>query len=522
MAPSTSSEDIGPPPPYHTPPPFVSCYSNPWYRRWVLFLLFLVTMMQSTDRNIPSILLPEIAPEFHMTDLGGGMLNGAAFVLIYAVATIPLARVADMYGRKILLVTSLLVWSTLTSLSALATSSRDLMILRVGVGLGEAGCAPASVSLIALMYGPYERASAIAIQQLGFAAGIMAANFCAAVMVNSFGWRGILGVLGAPGYLLAAVIAITLRDPPVVARAHRYVLDEETGELRRRRRSKCASIRDWWRELWEGVKECAAHLMKRPTFVHLTAGVMIQLGVGLAIMAFLPTFLERVHGMTTREVGFRIAIVGGVFGGFGVTIGGVVGDYLTTRSRGDQRHMLLFVLGCNVDAAPLNVFSCLVDDANAATYSSAVVVALFMVMAGPPGAIVQSLVPDRMRATAQGFFGVLANMIGGTMGPVIVGLLSDAFKKPYGDDGIRYALALTMVFCLWGQFHWWMATRNLPKDVLVPGGGEGAEKGEAGSASGGAAGTEYVRLIDDERDGGGSNGGRGLYGSNSRERRAAS
>jgi len=78
---------------------FRSCYQNKWYRRYVLFLLFLIATLQTTDRNIPAILLPKISPEFHMTDADAGMLNGAAFVLIYALATIPLARVADMCGR---------------------------------------------------------------------------------------------------------------------------------------------------------------------------------------------------------------------------------------------------------------------------------------------------------------------------------------------------------------------------------------------------------------------------------------
>ena len=102
---------------------FASCYSNVWYRRYILLLLFLIATLQTTDRNIPAILLPKMGPEFHMSDAGAGMLNGAAFVFIYALATIPLARIADMCGRKNLLAGSLIVWSTLTSLSGLSQNT---------------------------------------------------------------------------------------------------------------------------------------------------------------------------------------------------------------------------------------------------------------------------------------------------------------------------------------------------------------------------------------------------------------
>ena len=121
---------------------FASCYPNVWYRRYILLLLFLIATLQTTDRNIPAILLPKMGPEFHMSDAGAGMLNGAAFVFIYALATIPLARIADMCGRKNLLAGSLIVWSTLTSLSGLSQNTFQLCVLRVGIGLGEAGCTP--------------------------------------------------------------------------------------------------------------------------------------------------------------------------------------------------------------------------------------------------------------------------------------------------------------------------------------------------------------------------------------------
>jgi MFS family permease len=480
------------------PVAFQSCYPNKRYRRWVLLLLFLIATLQTTDRNIPAILLPKIGPEFHMTDADAGMLNGAAFVLIYALATIPLARLADMCGRKYLLAGSLVVWSTLTSLSGLSQNTTQLCFLRVGIGLGEAGCTPAAQSLIAVMYGPGERASAMAVQQLGLAAGTAAANLLGGLLVDSLGWRGVFGVMGVPGFVLAGLLLLTLEDPPTQGLG-KYGGGDASGSGDERGReseaeaevssggppgddakppssakgkgSRASSwsrvIRDgsFWSDLWAGIYECATHLGRKPSFIHLSIGVMIQVGVGLSIMAFLPIFLVRVHGMTTKDAGVQIAEIGGVFGGAGIVLGGVVGDYLVRKS-GDQRWMLWFILGCNVVAAPLMVAATLVESTETSVVISSAVVALFMVMVGPPGAIVQSLVPDRMRATAAGFFGVVANLVGGSLGPLAIGYLSDALRGRYGRESIRYALAYSMLFCVWGQVHWYFAGRAMPGDVL--------------------------------------------------------
>ena len=184
---------------------------------------------------------------------------------------------------------------------------------------------------------------------------------------------------------------LTLEDPPVEGIEKYTAGTVSPGGTRRPAPSgggTLAALGDgrFWADVWGGIKECASHLRKRVTFLHLAVGVMIQVGVGLSIMAFLPVFLVRVHHMTTKSAGLNIAEIGGVFGGVGIVTGGIVSDWLVRRS-GDQRWMLWFILACNVVAAPLMVVAVLVDSRETSIVISSVVVALFMVMVGPPGAL---------------------------------------------------------------------------------------------------------------------------------------
>ena len=452
---------------------FVSCYEGEEnYRKYVLFLLFMIAVMQNFDRNVPSILFPTLAVELDMTDVDTGLVNGAFFLLVNCALAIPLARLADTRGRKGILIFCLLVWSLATCLSATAQSKEWLAFLRVGVGIGEAGCAPAALSLIACMYKPSERASAMAIQALGLAVGIALANVLGGILVDRIGWRSVFVMAGIPGFVLAGLVYFTLRDAPIVLkRSNSKANNEMTNEEKKNsnnNNNKSIAVKEFSRacsDAWGSVWECAKEMFQRKTFVYLAIACSLQVAVGLSILTFLPTFFIRSHGMSNQEAGVDIAVVSGACGALGILVGGFACDYLVKKYH-DARWYLWFMIVCNFISTPLLVTAFLVSNKIASLVFAAFAVAFFMVMVGPPGAVVQILSPDSMRATSAALFQVVTNVFGGSVGPAVVGAVSDRLSDKYGEEkGLRYALAGSAVLCVLGQIAWFVASLTMRQDA---------------------------------------------------------
>src|SRR5688572_26581291 len=144
-------------------------------RRYVLGLLVVVYTFNFIDRQILSILLPAIQAEFGLDDTVLGFLAGSAFALFYATLGVPIALLADRWNRRNLIALALALWSGMTALSGLAANVTQLALARIGVGVGEAGYSPPAHSMIADLYPPRERSTAMGIFTLGISAGIMLA-----------------------------------------------------------------------------------------------------------------------------------------------------------------------------------------------------------------------------------------------------------------------------------------------------------------------------------------------------------
>ena len=142
------------------------------YRK-TLLLLVLAYTLSMCDRMILSILFPQIKAEFGITDTQLGLLGGLSFALFYAIMGLPIAKLSDQYNRKWIIIISLTVFSLMTALSGFAGGFISLLILRVGVGIGEAGVNPASHSIIADYFPPQRRAFAMATLMVGASLGMM-------------------------------------------------------------------------------------------------------------------------------------------------------------------------------------------------------------------------------------------------------------------------------------------------------------------------------------------------------------
>ena len=138
---------------------------------YALAVLFTINAMNFFDRVIGGALGEPIRREWNLSDSALGAL-GTAFTLLYAFAGVPIGRLSDRKPRKIILAVAVFVWSALTSLSGITRTYWQLFVARLGVGAGEAACAPAATSLIGDLFPPARRARAMSVFMMGLPIGI--------------------------------------------------------------------------------------------------------------------------------------------------------------------------------------------------------------------------------------------------------------------------------------------------------------------------------------------------------------
>jgi len=353
---------------------------------------------------------------------------------------IPVARIADRFNRRNLIALSLALWSGMTMLCGFAANTLQLALARIGVGIGEAGCSPPAHSIIADLYAPNERASAMALYTLGISAGIMLAYLGGGWLADNSGWREALIVVGAPGLLLALIVRFTLEEPRRGASEQR----EDHGQM-------------------PSIADAARFIAKRPSFLHLAIAAGLVSFVGYSVLIFFASVLERSFELQLTSIGLWLGLILGIAGGAGFVAGGYINDFLSKKS---PRLGMRFIAGSMLLAC--------VSYALVFTASSPIAcLSLYVVPAfvsnmylAPVLAQTQSLVPLRMRALASAFMLFVINLIGLAVGPPLVGALSDYLATAFGDDSLRISLlSFSSVLMPWAAAHFWWASGLLGRDL---------------------------------------------------------
>jgi predicted MFS family arabinose efflux permease len=415
--------------------------SKGFYPAYVLTLLALLYTLNFLDRQVINILAEAIKRDLGISDTELGLLTGTSFGIFYSVLGIPIARLADRWSRVGIISISLFLWSLLTACSALAQTYAQLFLLRLGVGVGEAGGSPPAQSLISDYFPPSRRATAMAVFTLGVPLGSFLGFLVGGIVEDHWGWRVAFLVAGAPGLLLALLIRLTLREP------HRGAADGiaagGAGELPPLRRT-------------------LASLMERRSYVRLVWGG----GFGILIVyisgAWLPAFFIRVHGMSAGEIGTWMAIsVGG-----GGAIGSLAGGWLSDRLRARFARPEIAILAVSTAlTCPLLLLTVLSEERPAALAGLFLLNLFAFVWIGPTSATIQRVVPVRARALAVGIQLSLANIFALTLGPPAVGLISDLFAPQFGAESLRYALAIASFAAFGGTAVYLSAGRYVLADI---------------------------------------------------------
>jgi MFS transporter, Spinster family, sphingosine-1-phosphate transporter len=337
------------------------------------------------------------------------------------------------------------LWSAAVALCGLAANFTQLLLIRVGVAVGEAGCTPPGFSLIADYFSRSERARAAAIYGLGGPISCVIAYFLAGWLNELYGWRITFLLLGAPGLGLAALAWLTLKDPRVEARTQ-----AETAPVPRVAQP---SMREVGVTLWRNV-----------TFRNLVLCLSIMSFFTVGIFQWQPAYMMRTYDLASGATGTWLAVTYG----FGGILGSYLGGELASRYAAHNESLQLRALTITVAAS--GVLSCWVY--YAATYQAAFMLMGVYVLAmttvnGPLFAMIQTLVPERMRAVSFALVYLCSNLIGYGLGPLAAGVLSDAFRPLVGEESLRYALLVLTPGFLWAAWFAWRASKTVAHDLAV-------------------------------------------------------
>jgi predicted MFS family arabinose efflux permease len=403
--------------------------------------LALVSYFNYMDRMALSVFMEPIKRELALSDTQAGLITGMAFALFYAVMGVPIGRLIDRGHKVGTLLICFVMWSAMTALSGLATSFAGLFVMRLLVGVGEAGCLPASFSIISDHFSAEQRPLAISIFQasgkLGVALGMVGAGFVA----QALGWRMALMTIGAAGVPVALVVLWSLRG---AASEHSTRAQSPTKAL----------IRD---------------VMKRPGFMHLVAGISLASFATYGIVQWLPAFLVRSYGASLREAG----VINGLSSGVGAMCGTLVGGLVATRLA-RRRPMWDLWLPALVYAAATPLFLCALLSSSLHATSVLYVGASAVAAAGGGVALaaVQRFAEPAHRATANALMLMISAIAGVGFGPVFVGMVSDWFREWLGPNALRGALACSAFAFAWASLHFVLASRvRESQSDLAPYGG---------------------------------------------------
>lgn len=385
------------------------------YRTYVLSALTLIYIMNFVDRGLLAVVGPDLVPELGISDTQFGLLTGFGFALLYTLVGIPLARFADTANRVWIMTVCVALWSLMTVLCGFATEVTlgsltigafwILLICRVGVGIGEAGCTPPANSLIADYYAPRDRSQALGVYAMGVTLGTMFANLIGGWVTDAFDWRTAFFVVGAPGLLIAIVFKWTVKEPP---RGYTDPAGADGGQDEERV------------ELREAIRELTA----KPAFWLMTGGATVAAFCGYGISSFQSIFLVRTHGITTGEAAIWINTP--------VSLSSAIGTFATgwLATKLYQKHpgAIAWVPGIGLALSiPFYVF--------AFTTQNLLFAAIGLMIGGfvkygylaAQYTIGQGVVSMRVRAMATAVLLFVVNLIGYGFGPLFIGAVSDVF-----------------------------------------------------------------------------------------------
>ncbi|MEE4184220.1 MAG: MFS transporter [Gammaproteobacteria bacterium] len=411
-------------------PPAVP-YPATGYAWYVVVLLTLAYMFSFLDRQILSLLVEPIKADLQISDTQMSLLQGLAFGIFYTLLGIPLGRLADRRSRRGIIAAGITVWCCMTAACGLARNFVQLFVARIGVGVGEAALNPSAFSLISDYFPREKRARPMSFYNMGVALGAGVALMLGGQVIawafatepptlpwigRLYPWQLVFFIVGLPGLLLA-LLMVTVREPARQGRIELSGSDAQTLPLK--------TVAEF---LWQ----------RRNTYGTLFVGMSVVTIIGYGYFSWIPTMFIRTWGWSIREIAFAYGAVILISGPLGVNLAGWLADRWYNRGR-RAAHMEVTLLGACL-LVPASVLVPLMP-----TPEWAVVMLIPASIGGAiptatAGAALMMIVPNQMRAQTTAIYYFVINVIGLTLGPSCIALVTDYVFAD--EQALRYSIAI--------------------------------------------------------------------------------
>lgn len=409
---------------------------SPWL---ALTLLTAISTVGFIDRIVMNVLAVPIQAEFALSDTQIGLLTGLAFAVLNVTLGIFVARHAERGRRLSLIALGTVLWSLATAACGMVNTFAQLLLARIGVGVGEAVGLPATQSVISDYFPPHRRATAMSVLLLAPPVGAFLGSAGGSWIGQEYGWREAFLVATIPGAVLALAAWALIAEPP----RGRY--DAEQG-------GEVPSLGAVFRRL-VGMKGAR----------QLLAGSTLASMAGFGLNSFMAFLLVRKFDFSLAEAGLFAGLLASLPGAISVVAGGRLADWLGAKN---PAAYALVPGYCLLIAAPVYVLGITQDDV-VLLLTLVFLAALFQyTYLGVTFGVFQNLLHPRMRATGTALLNTVYGLIGQGLGPLLVGWLSDKLAPEYGGgNGLAYAMAVTAAIYLWAGGHYLAAGRHLRGDL---------------------------------------------------------
>ena len=374
------------------------------YRTYVLISLTAVYIINFLDRILISVIGRPIIEEFSLSNFQFGLLTGFGFALFYTTLGIPIARLSDRYSRVKIIGVCAILWSVATILCGYTVGFVSLLLARLAVGIGEAGCTAPSNSLISDYYKPAARPVALGIFASGLMLGSVMAQLTGGYVLQLFSWREAFIYVGAPGVVLGCLILFTVQEPP---RGYSDPPDTPSAPQ-------------------PSIKDAFDEILAKRTFWIVALAASLSTLAGYSLLSFQPLFIQYTYGLSAGVTAIKYMAALGLAGALGTWLGGFLTQYLLRRTR--LAPILVSALGATL-AAPL-LFIGITTTNISLMFAAFLIANVFQTFyLGPMFGVTQSVVSLRLRATSIGILLFIINLIGYGMGPPFIGYMADVFTN---------------------------------------------------------------------------------------------